>query len=141
MLQRVKESRKELRPSSCKERVPLVSLIEKSKKLVLTVLESTLSFVSPSKERCQRSLVSNLLHKKASSEGHSNVAAVEQLEIELHLLKKNKSNTDVVKGLAALESSIQELAGIVGDPLDFQTLCFIIPTTIYFTYIKSQKVL
>ncbi|CDP11115.1 unnamed protein product [Coffea canephora] len=89
------------------EKVPLVDLIKEVRETTLTVLESTLSFLSPSKAG---SLVSKLLRKNASSKGHSNIAAMEQIEMELHLLNKNKSNVDVVKGLEALESSIQELA-------------------------------
>ncbi|XP_027166453.1 uncharacterized protein LOC113766457 [Coffea eugenioides] len=96
------------------EKLPLVNLIKEVQEVSLSILESTLSLVSPFKAGSQPkgwSLVSKLLqHRTPSSEGHSNSAAMERIEIELHLINKNKSNKDVVKELEALDSSIQELA-------------------------------
>ncbi|XP_027119893.1 uncharacterized protein [Coffea arabica] len=96
------------------ENLPLVNLIKEVQEVSLSVLKSTLSLVSPLKAEKGWSLVSKLLqHRTPSSEGHSNIAAMEQIEIELHLINKKKSNKDAVKGLEALDSSIQELAEIL----------------------------
>ena len=52
-------------------------------------------------------------HKRPSHRGDSEIAAIEQIEIELHLLNNNKSNKDVLKTLVAVDSSIEELAEVL----------------------------
>ncbi|XP_027166249.1 uncharacterized protein LOC113766237 [Coffea eugenioides] len=60
------------------------------------------------------SLMSKLMqHKRPSHRGDSEIAAIEQIEIELHLLNNNKSNKDVLKKLVAVDSSIEELAEVL----------------------------
>ncbi|KAL3505470.1 hypothetical protein ACH5RR_035311 [Cinchona calisaya] len=108
------------------ETVPLVKLIKEVHEVSLVVMKSTLSFVSPSKigsQQRSRSLFSKLLvqHKSASFEGDSDIAAIEKIDNDLHLLNINKkSNKDrdlqmqnLVKGLQALDCSIQKLTEVL----------------------------
>ncbi|XP_027166514.1 uncharacterized protein LOC113766527 [Coffea eugenioides] len=95
------------------EDVPLVNLVKEVQLVSVLVLESVLSLLSGSKTRSQpkaRSFVSKLLLQKRSYEEESNIAAMEQIEIELDLLNDKKSNKEVIKKLEAVDSSIEELA-------------------------------
>ncbi|XP_027063920.1 uncharacterized protein [Coffea arabica] len=99
------------------ENAPLVNLVKEVQAISLPVLESVLCFLSGPKAGSQPkgwSLVSNLLQqKRASRKGDSDIAAIEQIEIKLHLLNNNKSKKDVLQKLEAVDSSIAELAEIL----------------------------
>ncbi|KAL3514848.1 hypothetical protein ACH5RR_027565 [Cinchona calisaya] len=97
--------------------VPLVSLVKQVQEVSLPVMQSLLFFLSGSKSRSQPkgwSLVSKLLQqKRASSEGDSDIAAIEQIENQLYLLNSKNSNKDVIKKLQEVDSNIQELAEVL----------------------------
>lgn len=81
----------------------MVSLIKEVQVVSLSVLESVLPFLSGSKARSQSSgwsLVSKLIQqKRASHGGDSDIAAIKQIEIELHLLTNYKSNKNILENL------------------------------------------
>ncbi|CDP17673.1 unnamed protein product [Coffea canephora] len=91
----------------------MVSLIKEVQIVSLPVLGSVLSFHSGSKAGSQPRDWSLMQHKRPSHRGDSEIAAIEQIEIELHLLNNNKSNKDVLKKLVAVDSSIEELAEVL----------------------------
>ncbi|CDP17672.1 unnamed protein product [Coffea canephora] len=95
----------------------VLNLIKEVQVVSLPVLESVLSFLSGSKAGSHPRgwfLVSKLLQqKRASQGGDSSIAAIEQIEIQLHLLNKNKSNKDVLEKLEGVGSSIEELAEVL----------------------------